>query len=61
MLPAEPMTPQFTLGGVVSTASHGSGLRHAPVADRVIALEYVDEKGEVVRNYQVHPTVLTKL
>ncbi len=47
MLPSEPMTPLFTLGGVVSTSSHGSGRRFPPVSQQVIAMEYVDEKGEV--------------
>ncbi len=41
------MTPLFTMAGVVSTASHGSGRKFPPVADYVIAMEYVDEKGEI--------------
>ncbi len=51
MLPAEPMTPLFTLGGVVSTSSHGSGRRFPPVSQQVIAMEYVDEKGDVKSLY----------
>ncbi len=47
-MPAEPMAPVFTLGGVVSTSSHGSGRKFPPLSNQVIELEYVDEKGEVL-------------
>ena len=41
--------PHITVAGSISTATHGSGVRHGNLATAVAGLEFVTSTGEVVR------------
>lgn len=48
-LPSLTCSPQSTIGGVISTGSHGSSVRHGTLSDRVTGLTLVLASGELLK------------
>lgn len=53
-LPSLTCSPQSTIGGVISTGSHGTSLRHGTLSDRVTELTLVLASGELLKLSESH-------